>query len=105
MAIMLLKQWAFKRTALRHGHTCKIEFSGWKERRRSEADSRNVRVLDFQRALSQLDLAHQQILILTFRDVIRHAEGASMLGVSNRGWLKLLPVLQISPIGLCAPSS
>jgi len=52
---MRLKQWAFERVALRHGRAARIEQTGWRERRMSEADSRNVRVLDFERAMSQLD--------------------------------------------------
>jgi hypothetical protein len=65
MAIMRLKQWAFDRAALRAGRTTRMEFSGWRARRQREADSRQVRVLDFERALSLLDPAHQQILLLT----------------------------------------
>jgi len=91
MAIMRLKQWAFERVALRHGRTCKPEFSGWKERRSREADSRNVRVIDFERALGQPDPAHQQILVLTYREGIRHREAARMLGTSERNIYYLLP--------------
>lgn len=55
MAILRLKQWAFDRAQLRHGRTAKPEFSGWRERRQREADSRQVRVMDFERALAHLD--------------------------------------------------
>ena len=91
MAIMRLKQWAFERVALRHGRTCKPEFSGWKERRSREADSRQVRVIDFELALAKLDPLHQQILVLTYRDGIRHKEAAHMLGMSERNIYYLLP--------------
>jgi DNA-directed RNA polymerase specialized sigma24 family protein len=91
MAIMRLNQWAFDRVQLRHGRTARIEFSGFKERRQREADSRNVRVLDFERALSQVDPAHQQILILTYRDGVRHGDAAHMLGTSERNLYYLLP--------------
>ena len=91
MAIMRLKQWAFDRAALRHGRTARIEFSGWKERRQCEADSRNVRVIDFELALSKLDPMHQQILLLTYRDGIRHAQAAHMIGCSRRAIAYLLP--------------
>jgi hypothetical protein len=64
MAIMRLKQWAFDRAALRHGRTANIEHSGWRERRMREQDSRQVRVIDFERALSCLDPVHQQMLLL-----------------------------------------
>ena len=91
MAIMRLKQWAFDRAALRHGRTANIEHSGWRERRQREADSRHVRVIDFERALAQLDPEHQQILLLTYRDGIRHAQAASVLGCSVRTIYYLLP--------------
>ena len=91
MAIMRLKQWAFERTALRQGNTSRLQRTGWRERRLREADSRNVRVLDFERALAHLDPTHQQILILTYRDGIRHAEAAHMLGMSERKVCYLLP--------------
>ena len=91
MAIMRLKQWAFDRAALRAGRTTRMEFSGWRERRQREADSRAVRVLDFERALSLLDPAHQQILLLTYRDGIRHAQAASMLGCSVSTIYYMLP--------------
>ena len=91
MAIMRLKQWAFDRAALRAGRTTRMEFSGWRERRLREADSRAVRVLDFERALSQLDPAHQRVLLLTYRDGIRHAQAASMLGCGVMNIYYLLP--------------
>ena len=91
MAIMRLKQWAFERTALRQGNTARLSRAGWRERRQREADSRNVRVLDFERALSHLDPMHQQILLLTYRDGIRHREAANMLGMSERNVYYLLP--------------
>jgi hypothetical protein len=61
MAIMRLKQWAFDRTQLRAGRTARMEFSGWRECRMREADSRHVRVMDFERALSHLDRRPPQI--------------------------------------------
>ena len=91
MAIMRLKQWAFERVALRHGRTANIEHSGWKERRTREADSRHVRVIDFERALGQLDPEEQQVLLLTYRDGLRHDHTASMLGMSVRKLYYFLP--------------
>ena len=91
MAIMRLKQWAFDRAALRHGRTTRMEFAGWKERRQREADSRNVRVVAFEEALARLDPAHQQVLILTYRDGLRHADAAALLGCSPRTLCYLLP--------------
>ena len=91
MAIMRLKQWAFDRAQLRHGRTARMEFSGYRERRQREADSRQVRVLDFERALSHLDPMHQQILLLTYRDGVRHTQAANLLGISERLVYYLLP--------------
>jgi len=54
-----------------------LQRAGLERTPQREADSRNVRVLDFERALSQLAPTHQQILILTYRAGIRHAEAAT----------------------------
>jgi len=91
MAIMRLKQWAFERVALRHGRTANIEHSGWTERRTREADSRHVRVIDFERALGQLDPVEQQLLVLTYRDNVPHKHIAAVLGCSVRTIYNLLP--------------
>jgi DNA-directed RNA polymerase specialized sigma24 family protein len=90
MAILRLKQWAFDRAALRHGRTGRLEFSGWRERRQREADSRNVRVLAFEEALSKLDPAHQLVLMLTYRDGLRHTDAAAIIGCSPRNVCYLL---------------
>ena len=91
LAILRLRQWAFDRAALRHGRTANIEHSGWRERRQREADSRNVRVLDIERALSRLDPAHQLVLIATYRDGQGHAATAAALGCSVRTVAYMLP--------------
>jgi hypothetical protein len=83
-AIIRFKQRAFDRAQLRHGRTARNEFSGWRERGQREADSRNVRVIDFELAFSRLDPMHQQILLLTYRDGIRHHQAAQMIGCSVR---------------------
>lgn len=91
MAIIRLKQWAYERTSLRQGNTARLKRSGWRERRLRENDSRQVRVLDFERALSQLDPAEQQILVLTYRDKLRYEDIAKVLGCSVRKINYLLP--------------
>jgi RNA polymerase sigma factor (sigma-70 family) len=90
LAILRLKQWAFDRAALRQGRTSRQEFSGWQQRRQSQADSRNVRVVAFEEALSRLDPAHQQVLILVYRDGMRHADAANIIGCSPRNVCYLL---------------
>ena len=47
--------------------------------------------MDFERALAHLDPAHQQVLLLTYRDGLRHAQAANMLGCSVRTVYFLLP--------------
>jgi DNA-directed RNA polymerase specialized sigma24 family protein len=91
MAILRLKQWAYDRSALRHGHNSKMAFSGWKDRRSGQADARHVRVIDFDRALAQLDPLHQQILVLAYRDHIPRIEAARIIGISPRNLYYLLP--------------
>ncbi len=61
------------------------------ERRQTKADARNVRVLDFERALSTLDPAQQSALILTYRDRQGHAATAAAIGCSTRTLAYMLP--------------
>ena len=91
LAILRLKQWAADRVALRNARATQLRHTGWRERRQREADSRAVRVLDFERALSQLDPAHQSVLILTSRDGMRHTATAAAIGCSPRLVAYLLP--------------
>jgi DNA-directed RNA polymerase specialized sigma24 family protein len=65
--------------------------AGWRERRATEADARNVRVIDFEKALATLDPAHQYALILTYRDRAGHAATAAALGCSVRTLAYMLP--------------
>jgi len=88
---MRLKQWAVERIALRHGRTAPYKYKGCVERRLRSMDSRQVRVLDFERALSRLDPTHQQILVLTYSDNIPKREAARILGMSERNIHYLLP--------------
>jgi DNA-directed RNA polymerase specialized sigma24 family protein len=94
MAILRLRQWAYERAAIRHGRNSKLEFSGWKGRRNRDADSRHVRVIDFERALGQLDPLHQQILVLAYRDNVPRDQAAKMLGISPRQIYYLLPAVR-----------
>ncbi len=87
---MRLKQWAFERTLLRQGNTARLKRSGWRERRLRESDSRQVRVLDFERALAQLD-PRATLLVLTYRDKVRYEDIAAVLGCCVRKIAYLLP--------------
>jgi DNA-directed RNA polymerase specialized sigma24 family protein len=91
LAILRLRQWAVDRTALKCGRTTRLTHAGWRERRQSEADARNVRVIDFEKALATLDTAHQFALVLTYRDRAGHAATAAALGCSIRTLAYMLP--------------
>jgi DNA-directed RNA polymerase specialized sigma24 family protein len=65
--------------------------AGWRERRETDADARNVRVIDFEKALATLDTAHQLVLLLTYRDRQGHAATAAALGCSVRTVAYILP--------------
>ena len=91
LAIMRLRQWAVERTALKCGRTTRYTNAGWRERRETDADARNVRVIDFERALATLDTAHQYALVLTYRDRVGHAATAATLGCSIRTLQYMLP--------------
>jgi DNA-directed RNA polymerase specialized sigma24 family protein len=91
LAILRLRQWAVDRNALKCGRTTRMTHAGWRERRQSEADARNVRVIDFEKALATLDPAHQLALLLTYRDRQGHAATAAALGCSVRTVYYLLP--------------
>lgn len=91
LAILRLRQWAVERLALRSGRTTRLKQTGWRERRETDADARNVRVLDFERALGKLTTEHQHALILTYRDRVGHAATAAALGCSIRKLSYLLP--------------
>ena len=90
LAILRLRQWAIERTALKCGRTTRLTNAGWRERRETDADARNVRVIDFEKALATLDTAHQYALVLTYRDRQGHAATAA-IGCSVRTLAYMLP--------------
>jgi DNA-directed RNA polymerase specialized sigma24 family protein len=91
LAILRLRQWAVERNALKCGRTARLTNAGWRERRETDADARNVRVIDFEKALATLDTAHQYALILTYRDRAGHAATAAAIGCSVRTLAYMLP--------------
>ena len=88
---MRLRQWAFERAKLRNGETTRITRNGWRERRQCQLDARNVRVLDFERALSHLEPEQQQALVLAYNEKARHQDIAAVLGCSPRKVYYLSP--------------
>jgi len=91
LAILRLRQWAVDRNALKCGRTTRLTHAGWRERRQTEADARNVRVIDFEKAFATLDTAHQYALVLTYRDRQGHAATAAAIGCSIRTLAYMLP--------------
>ena len=91
LAILRLRQWAVERTALKCGRTTRLTNAGWRERRETDADARNVRVIDFEKALATLDTAHQYALVLIYRDRVGHAATAAAIGCSIRTLAYMLP--------------
>jgi DNA-directed RNA polymerase specialized sigma24 family protein len=91
LAILRLRQWAVESKALKCGRTTRLTRAGWRERRETDADARNVRVIDFEKALATLDTTHQLALILTYRDRAGHAATAAALGCSIRTLAYMLP--------------
>ncbi len=91
LAILRLRQCAVERTALKCGRSTRLTNAGWRERRETDADARNVRVIDFEKALATLDAAHQYALVLTYRDRVGHAATAAAIGCSIRTLAYMVP--------------
>ncbi len=88
---MRLRQWTFERAKLRHGASTQLTRSGWIERRQRQVDALNVRVLDFERALSHLSHQEQQVLVLAYADSARTEDIAAVLCCSTRKAYYLIP--------------
>ncbi len=84
LAVIRLRQWSYDRARLSAGEVTNYRRQGYRQRRQREADSRIVRVLDFERALATLPAAEQAALLLVFRE--RHARHgvAVILGCCDR---------------------
>lgn len=82
---------------MKSGHVTDYRRQGWRERRRCESDSRIVRVLDFERALSRLTPEARSLLILTYRDHIDHRAVAIAAGISVRALAYKFPTARQAP--------
>ena len=91
LAVIRLRQWSHDRMRLRAGGTTNYQRQGWRERRSTEADSRIVRVIDFERALSMLPAIEQAILLLVYRDRSTYHDTARALRCCERKTSYLLP--------------
>jgi DNA-directed RNA polymerase specialized sigma24 family protein len=91
LAVIRLRQWGADKTALSCAHTTDYQRTGWKERRLRDADARIVRVLDFERALSQLSEEEQGALMLRYRERQHDSETAKLIHCSVRKLAYLIP--------------
>lgn len=95
LAIARLRQWATLRIGVRHGKTTNYARSGWAQRNQSTFDARQVRVIDFERALSQLSNDEQIALVHRYRDHERDIEIAQAMGCSVRKVNYVLPLARM----------
>lgn len=79
------------RTANHHGKTTIYRRSGWNQRNNTNFNANLVRVIDFERALSQLDEEEQIALIHRYRDRESDPKIAAAIGCSVRKVGYLLP--------------
>jgi DNA-directed RNA polymerase specialized sigma24 family protein len=91
LAVVRLNQWSYDRSRLKAGVVTDYQRHGWRERRSTEADSRIVRVIDFERALSMLPPIEQAILLLVYRDRSTYHDTARALRCCERKTAYLLP--------------
>ena len=55
------------------GRSTRLTNAGCREPRETDAHARNVRVIDFEKALAAQDAAHQYALVLIYRNRVDHA--------------------------------
>ena len=91
LAVCRLRQWTHDRAALRHGAVSQAKTHGWTDRRTRAHDARLVRVLDFERALSQIAPQAQALLLLVYRDGFDQRRAADTAGLSVRALAYKLP--------------
>lgn len=84
LTIARIREWSQDRFKLSAGHTTAYKRQGWQQRTLRQQDARLVRVLDFERAISQLTGEEQMILLLTYRDRQPARETAKVMHCSER---------------------
>jgi DNA-directed RNA polymerase specialized sigma24 family protein len=95
LAVARLKQWATLRMATRHGKTTNYARSGWAQRNAASFDARQVKVIDFERALSQLSNEEQIALVHCYRDHEGYPEIAAAANCSVRKLSYLIPSARV----------
>jgi DNA-directed RNA polymerase specialized sigma24 family protein len=91
LAVARLRQWCHDRLQLTSARTIDYQRTGWRQRKDTEFDSRLVRVIDFGRALANLDADEQAALIFAYRDRERWPQIAQALCCSIRRVSYLIP--------------
>jgi DNA-directed RNA polymerase specialized sigma24 family protein len=84
LAIARMRQWRADRAILRNGKTTTLKRDGFTPRESSRFDARQVRVIDFERALSMLTKDEQTILLMSYGDRQDQPDTAAILGCSVR---------------------
>lgn len=84
LALARLRQWSYDRIQLASARTVDHNRRGWTQRNSRTFDARLVRVIDFSRALADLQPLEQAALILIHRDRETVSRAAIALGCSER---------------------
>jgi DNA-directed RNA polymerase specialized sigma24 family protein len=95
LAVARLKQWAVLRMATRHGKTTNYARSAWAQRNAANFDARQVKVLDFERALSELTNEEQIALVHYYRDREGYIDIAAAAQCSVRKLSYLIPSARV----------
>jgi DNA-directed RNA polymerase specialized sigma24 family protein len=91
LAIARLRQWRADRSIMRSGKTVTLQREGYTPRSSARFDARQVRVIDFERALSMLTKDEQTILLMSYGDRQDQPDTAEILGCSTRKVSYTLP--------------
>ena len=81
LAVAALRRWSFDRAQLRHG-TPQVKRNGFTPRQSRQADARQVRIIDFERAFATLPPDQRTPLLLFYRDQLSPHHVADILGCS-----------------------
>ncbi|HXR39035.1 MAG TPA: sigma factor-like helix-turn-helix DNA-binding protein [Terracidiphilus sp.] len=91
LTIARIRQWSADRLALASAKHTNYQREGWQQRDNRTFDARQVRVIDFCRALAHLDPDEQAALILRYRDREPEPRIALALRCSTRRVSYLIP--------------
>jgi DNA-directed RNA polymerase specialized sigma24 family protein len=92
LAVARLRQWANDKDRQKNNRATEYQRTAWAERRQSQYDARQVRVIDFDRILNMLSNDYRLSLIFHYRDGHSAAEIATLIGCSERKVAYVLPL-------------